>query len=164
MRNIKKINSVEQGMKSKEDKKKPILKNLSQQKRVTSSIVYNTTNINYINSVQFMKNKPKKVIKKSSSLINKGAPISIDGNSEKASAYYTKVNRNSVSQIKSDIKPFENEFYGKSTKNTVKFNFNTKFAKKKQSEPLIKIKSSNNIQSFDISCPRFYNSFQLIWT
>ena len=159
MRNIKKINSVEQGMKSKEDKKKPILKNLSQQKRVTSSIVYNTTNINYINSVQFMKNKPKKVIKKSSSLINKGAPISIDGNSEKASAYYTKVNRNSVSQIKSDIKPFENEFYGKSTKNTVKFNFNTKFAKKKQSEPLIKIKSSNNIQSFNIS---HHKSFNLI--
>ena len=159
MGNIKKINSLEQGLKSKEDKKKPILKNLSHQKRVTSSIVYNTTNINYINSVQFMKNKPKRVIKKSSSLINKGAPISIDNNSEKASDNYRKVNRNSVSQIKSDIKPFENEFYGKSTKSTVKFNFNTKFAKKKQSEPLIKIKSSNNIQSFDIS---HHKSFNLI--
>ena len=43
MKYIKKINSLEQTMKLKEDKKKLINKNLRRRKRLASSIVYNTT-------------------------------------------------------------------------------------------------------------------------
>ena len=64
-------------MKLKEDKQKFIFKNLKRKKRKASSIVYNTTNINYINIIQYLKNKSKNFIKKSSTnfqfkfLINK---------------------------------------------------------------------------------------------
>ena len=155
---IKKTNSLEQNLKSKEEKKKPILKNLSQHKRTTSSIVYNTTNINYINSVSFMKNKPKRLIKKSSSLMERVVdPIKIENNSDNASANFRTNNIKAVSQIKNDSKLIEGEFYGRSTKNTVKFNFNTRFGRKKQSEPLIK--SSNNIKAFDPSYHKPFNIF-----
>ena len=141
---IKKLNTQEQNITIKDEKRKPILKKFSQQKG-TSSIVYNTTNINYINSVNFSKNKPKKVIKKSSSLIERVVPISIDTYSDNSSDHAANNKKKGNNQLKNENKPFENEFYGRSAKSAVKFNFNTKFARKKQSEPLIKIRSSNNI-------------------
>ena len=154
---IKKLNTQEESNRLKEEKRKPILKNYSHQKRTSSSIVYNTTNINYINSVSIAKNKPRRFLKKSSSLIERVAPISIDNYSENSSAHFAKDKKKGNNLFKNDDKPFENEFYGRSAKNTVKFNFNPKLAKKKQSEPLIKIKSSNNVQLDNISHHRSIN-------
>ena len=153
--NIEKMNTSEQNLKMREDKKKSILKNINPQKRLTSSIVYNTTNINYINSVSFMKNKPKKLIKKSSSLINRPPPIPIDNTiSDNISANFGSNNKKIIGQIKNDNKQTESEFNGLSNKNNVKFNFNSRFGKKKASEPLIK--SSNNIK-FDVSNHKPFN-------
>ena len=157
MKYIKKINSLEQTMKLKEDKKKLINKNLRRRKRLASSIVYNTTNINYINNIHYMKNKPENLIKKSSSLIDKILPNTNETNSEKFSAHFNSLDRKQVNKIRNDIKPFDKEFYGHSTKNTFKFNFNPKFVKKKQNESILGIKSSNNIHSFDVSHNKSFN-------
>ena len=150
---IKKTNTLEQNMKLKEDKKKSIMKDLSQKKRVTSSIVYNTTNINYINSVSFMKKKTKKTIRQSSSLINRNNTIISYSDIENASMNIKADNNKKVNfQNKSDNKHLEKE-YNQSSKNNVKFN---RIGRKKASMPYIK--STNNIKHFDISHHKSFSS------
>ena len=151
---IKKTNTLEQNMKLKEDKKKSILKNLSQKKRVTSSIVYNTTNINYINKVSFMKQKTKKTIRQSSSLINRNNSIISYSDIENASINVKADNNKKVNfPNKNDNKHLEKEFI-QSSKNNIKFN---RLGRKKASMPYIK--STNNIKHFDISHHKSFNIF-----
>ena len=151
---IKKTNTLEQNMKLKEDKKKSILKNLSQKKRVTSSIVYNTTNINYINKVSFMKQKTKKTIRQSSSLINRNNSIISYSDIENASINVKADNNKKVNfPNKNDNKHLEKEFI-QSSKNNIKFN---RLGRKKAS--MSYIKSTNNIKHFDLSHHKSFNIF-----
>ena len=152
---IKRSNSIEQKSKLQEDKKnRSILKDPSQKKRMASSIVYNTTNINYINSVSFMKNKPKKTIRKSSSLMNRNkSSIMIHPNEDKASNNFTLENKRQISQNKVDNKKFETEFVNGSSRNSVKFN--NRLAKKKHTQTYIR--SSMNIKHMDINHHKSFN-------
>ena len=151
---IKKNNLKEQNNKLQEDKKKSMLGGSNQKKRMASSIVYNTTNINYINSVSFMKNKPKKTIRKSSSLMErKNSSIEVYHNADKISDNITLDNRRYISQNKVDNKKLEAELQNGSSRNNIKFN--NKLARKKQSEPYVK--SSVNIKHFDISQHKSFN-------
>ena len=152
---IRKTTSLEQNMKLKEDKKKSILKNLSQRKRVASSIVYNTTNINYINSVSFMKKKTKRTIRQSSSLINRNNSIISNSDIDNASINIKAENKKNVDKNKNESKNCEKEFIQSSTKNNVRFNLNNKYARKKQSMPYLK--STNNIKQIDISHHKSFN-------
>ena len=150
---IKRNNSLEQKTKLQEDKKKSILKDSNQKKRMASSIVYNTTNINYINSVSFMKNKPRK-IRKSSSLMNRNkSSIMIHPNEDKASDNLILDNKRYISQNKVDNKKFETEFVNGSSRNSVRFN--NKFARKKPSETYVK--SSIDIKHIDINHHKSFN-------
>ena len=152
---IRKTTSLEQNIKLKEDKKKSILKNLSQRKRLASSIVYNTTNINYINSVSFMKKKTKRTIRQSSSLINRNNSIISNSDIDNASINIKAENKKNVDKNKNESKNFEKEFIQSSTKNNVRFNLNNKYARKKQSMPYLK--STNNIKQIDISHHKSFN-------
>ena len=120
---------------------------------MTSSIVYNTTNINYINKVSFMKNKPKKNVRRASSLMQRHNTKVSNPNFENSSSNFALDNRKNVDQIKNDkndIKQMEPESFI-STKNIMKFN--KRSAKKKSSVSYIK--SSNNIKHFEISPIKF---------
>ena len=152
---IKKTNTLEEYMKLKEDKKKSILKDLSQKKRVTSSIVYNTTNINYINRVSFMKQKTKKTMRQSSKLINKNNTIlsysDLENDSMNLKADNNNNNKKVNFQNKNNNKLLEKEFI-QSSKNNIKFN---RLGRKKASMPYIK--STNNIKHFDFSHHKSFN-------
>ena len=147
---IRKTSSAEQNAKYK---KKSILNNLSRKKSLASSIVYNTTNINYINKVSFMKNKPKKNVRRASSLMQRHNTKVSNPNFENSSSNFALDNKKNVDQIKNDkndIKQMEPESFI-STKNIMKFN--KRSAKKKSSVSYIK--SSHNIKHFDISPIKF---------
>ena len=148
---IKKTNTLEQNMKLKEDKKKSILKDLNQKKRVASSIVYNTTNINYINSVSFMKKKTKKTIRQSSSLINRNNTILSYSDIENDSINIKTHNKKIINPNKNVNNHLEKEFF-QSSRNNVKFK---RLGRKKASVPYVK--STNNIKHFDISHHKSFN-------
>ena len=150
---IKKTRSSDQ--KSKNINKEKSEKEKYQDNRKTaSSIVYNTTNINYINSVSFLKNKPKRAIKKSSSNLI----------AEKTASIFSTQDNHSVNYIISKKKNLRGSNINLETEisshiNSCKINnikFNNKLFRKKT--PNIRYGSSKNLKNYDIS---HHNSFNI---
>jgi hypothetical protein len=134
-----------------EDKEKTILQDLTQKKRIPSSIVYNTTNINYINNVSVLKKKSKNDIRTCASFLNKNKSLAFYSELDNTSSNCLK---KKMTQKQFDKRKTETEINGNSDRNI--FKFNHKFERKKVLQPFIN--SSKNLKIFNISRNKSFNT------
>ena len=133
-----------------EDKEKIILQDLTQKRRMPSSIVYNTTNINYINNVSVLKKKSKNDIRTCASFLNKNKSVAFYSELDNTSSNFLK---KKMTQKQIDRRKTETEINGNSSRNI--FKFNRKFERKKVLQPFIN--SSKNLKIFNISRNKSFN-------
>ena len=115
-----------------------------------SSIVYNTTNINYINNVSVLKKKSKNDIRTCASFLNKNKSVAIYSELDNTSSNFLK---KKMTQKQIDRRKTETEINGNSSRNI--FKFNHKFERKKVLPPFIN--SSKNLKIFNISRNKSFN-------
>ena len=140
---IKRNNSLEQNNIIK-NKKKSVTKELTRKKRMASSIVYNTTNINYINNISTIKDKSQKKIRKTiSGIVKKNNAINI------YSDFDNNNNKRYSSQNRIDFRYLKNKHLHSLTKDN--FKFNSKFTRTSKYETFINSNSSNNIKQSNIN-------------
>ena len=126
------------------NKKKSIIKELTRKKRIASSIVYNTTNINYINNISTIKNKSQKRIRKTiSGFVNKNNTINIYSDLD------NNINKGYSSQNRIDFRYLKNKHFHSSTKDT--FKFNSKFGRTSKYDTFFNSNSSNNVKQLNIN-------------
>ena len=142
----------EKNLKKKEDTKKLIQETLTSKKRATSSIIFNTTNINYINNMSFIKNKKKRSVKRSNSLSDKNNTVTYHSGLDNTSVNYASNIKKNISVIKNNRIIGKESFFNSSKNN---FKFYNKFKRKKVSDTFIK--SSKNIKHFNIAHNRSFN-------
>ena len=136
--------------KNKRHNERSILNN-STKKKMASSIVLNTTNINYINNISLMKNKTKKLHKSNSTKNVKNYLLS-NTSIKKSPNHLTTIVKKNIDQTKNDNKFTEIECFSTS-KNYMKFK--NKIASKNNSQSFIN--SSNFFKHLNIYHNKSFN-------